>query len=259
MKRINIKEFHETRYCPSLWRDLMTDFLAFFVYNANPYKVIYPFLKSALSRSGSKQIIDFGSGGGTYMLKMLRMLDPESKLYTALLSDKFPNEQCAHRIEKLSAGRIKYIPDPVDILKSKKPQGFWTLFAAAHHFDEAELKFLLNSAVKQKCGIGIFEYSSRDFLQVTLPSLMAPFLVLTMTPLITPFSWRRLFWTYILPIVPILVMMDGFVSHMKSYSVKELTKITAQIPSLDYHFECGRKRIFLKTCPITYLIGYPIK
>ena len=259
MKRINIKEFHETKYCPAIWRDLMTDFLAFFVYHANPYKVIFPLLKKALSRSNSKQIIDLGSGGGTYMLKLLQAIDPKAELYTAMLSDKFPNMQCAQRIKQLSNGRIKYISGSVDVLESEKPKGFWTLFTAAHHFNEAELKKILNSAVEQKCGIGLFEYSSREIMQIVLPSLMVPFLVLVLTPLITPFSWRRLLWTYILPVVPLLVMIDGFISHMKSYSVDELKKITAEISSPDYHFECGRKRVFIKTCPVTYLIGYPAR
>ena len=259
IKRIKIKEFHETKYCPAVWRDFMTDFLAFFLYHANPYKAIFPLLKNALDRSGSRRIIDFGSGGGTYMLKLLRSIDPKSELYTALLSDKFPNKRCAERIENLSGGRIKYIPEPIDILTSEKPQGFWTLFTAAHHFDENELKTFIGSAVRQKCGIGIFEYSSREILQVILPSLMVPLLVLAITPLITPFSWRRLFWTYIIPAVPLLVMLDGFISHMKSYSVAELEEIVSGLSSPDYHFECGRKRVFMKTCPVTYLIGYPVK
>ncbi len=259
MKRINLKEFHETKYCPVLWRDFMTDFLSVFVYNANPYKVIYPLIKNALSCSGSKQIVDFGSGSGMYMLKLLRNINSESKLYTALLSDKFPNKKSAQRIENLSGGQIKYIPESVDILDSKNPQGFWTLLTAAHHFNETELKSILSDAVKQKCGIGILEYSSRQILQIILPSLMVPFLVLTITPFITPFSWKRLFWTYILPVVPVLVMIDGFISHMKSYSVAELKKMTNEMSSSNYYFECGRKRIFFKTCPITYLIGYPIK
>jgi len=258
MKRINIKEFHETKYCPGVWRDLMTDFLSVFTYNANPYKIIFPFLKNAISRSGSRKIIDFGSGGGTYMLKLLQEIDPNSESYTAELTDKFPNKQCFQRIETLSGGRIKYNRESVDLLEGGKPQGFWTFFSTAHHFNKKELKTLLETAVKQKCGIGIFEYSSREILQIVLPSLMVPFLVLAVTPLITPFSWRRLFWTYILPVVPTLVMVDGFISHMKSYSVAELEKIASETASLDYHFECGRKRIFLKTCPITYLTGYPI-
>ncbi len=259
MKRIHIKEFHETKYCPAIWRDLMTDFLAFLIYHANLYKVVFPFLKKALFRSGCRQIVDFGSGGGTYMLKLLKAIDPGSEVHTALLCDKFPNKKSAQRIKKLSGSRIRYISDSVDILKSDKPQGFWTLFETAHHFDNEELKGFLGDAVKQKCGVGIFEYTSREILQVVLPSLMVPFLVLALTPFIIPFSWQRLFWTYIFPVLPVLIMIDGFISHMKSYSVAELEGIAAQISSPEYHFECGRIRIFFKTCPITYLVGYPIK
>jgi hypothetical protein len=259
MNRLNIKEFHETKYCPAVWRDLMTDFLAFFTYHVNPYKSVMPLLKDAMEKSGHTRIVDFAAGNGTYILKVLAALDPEGNKYDALLCDKFPNTESAQRIEKLSGGRIKYVSEPLDILgEGTKPQGFWTLFSGAHHFSPDELKSFMEDAVKQNCGIAFFEYSARGILSSLLPSLLVPFLVLLLTPLISPFSWRRLFWTYI-PAVPFLVMIDSFISHLKSYSAAEFEKLAAEIDAPGYKFECARKRIFMKTCPVTYLIGYPEK
>ncbi|MFA6715527.1 MAG: hypothetical protein WC082_11180 [Victivallales bacterium] len=258
MNRLNIKEFHETRYCPAVWRDLMTDFLAFFTYHVNPYKSVMPQLKNAMEKSGCARIVDFAAGNGTYILKVTAALDPETNKYNALLCDKFPNAESARRIEKLSGGRIKYILEPVDILdENEKPQGFWTLFSGAHHLSPEQLRTFTECAVRQDCGIAFFEYSDRGILQALLPSLFVPFLVLLLTPLISPFSWRRLFWTYIIPVVPLLVMVDGFISHLKSYSAAEFENIVAGIDAPRYKFECGRRRILMKTCPITWFIGYP--
>lgn len=253
-----MKEFHETRYCPAVWRDLMTDFLAFFTYHVNPYKSTMPLLKNAMEKSGHRRIVDFAAGGGAYILKVLAALGPETDKYNALLCDKFPNAESARRIEKLSGGRIKYIAESVDILdENEKPQGFWTLFSGAHHFSPRQLKTFTECAVRQNCGIAFFEYSGRGILQAVLPSLAVPFLVLLLTPLVSPFSWRRLFWTYIIPAVPLLMMIDGFISHLKSYSAAEFRRIVAETDAPGYKFECGRKRILMQTCPITWFIGYP--
>jgi hypothetical protein len=51
--------------------------------------------------------------------------------------------------------------------------------------------------------------------------------------------WRRLFWTYVAPIVPLLVPWDGLVSGLRLYSLNELREIVEGLPSNDYRWEIG--------------------
>ena len=53
-------------------------------------------------------------------------------------------------------------------------------------------------------------------------TLLAPIVVLLLTPAIRPFRWSRLFWTYVIPAVPALVLFDGIVSCLRIYSPEEL-------------------------------------
>lgn len=73
-------------------------------------------------------------------------------------------------------------------------------------------------------------------------------------PLVRPFRWSRLFWTYIVPIVPFYVTWDALVSGLRLYAVEELQGIVATLPPNDYVWEIGQDPTARF---ITYLIGYP--
>jgi hypothetical protein len=49
------------------------------------------------------------------------------------------------------------------------------------------------------------------------------------TPFIRPFKIGRIIFTYIIPIVPLVVMWDGVVSSLRTYSVEELKAIVASL------------------------------
>ena len=70
-------------------------------------------------------------------------------------------------------------------------------------------------------------------------TLLAPLVLIVVTPLIRPFRWSRLFWTYLIPLVPVLTLFDGLVSCLRIYSVQELNQLVAGLGTNDYHWEIG--------------------
>ncbi|HEV2667545.1 MAG TPA: hypothetical protein VG324_21700, partial [Blastocatellia bacterium] len=82
-------------------------------------------------------------------------------------------------------------------------------------------------------------------------------IVLLVTPLIRPFRWSRLFWTYALPLVPLIVLWDGAVSCLRTYSPAELRELTNGLGDGDYLWESGEEKHPRSPIPVTYLIGYP--
>ncbi len=52
--------------------------------------------------------------------------------------------------------------------------------------------------------------------------------VLLLTPAIRPFRWSRLFWTYVVPLVPLAVTFDGVVSCLRIYTPEEMLALGAQ-------------------------------
>lgn len=63
-------------------------------------------------------------------------------------------------------------------------------------------------AVNKKRGIGIFEMQERSLFTILMMLILAPGAWL-LTPLIRPFKFGRFFWTYIIPLVPLVLTIDG--------------------------------------------------
>jgi len=86
--------------------------------------------------------------------------------------------------------------------------------------------------------------------------LLAPVMVLLLTPLVRPFRWDRLLWTYLIPVMPLVALWDGQVSNVRTYSLPELRDLTKTIESDGYIWEVGQVGYFPRL-RATYLFGYP--
>ncbi len=96
--------------------------------------------------------------------------------------------------------------------------GMRTIFATFHHFRPVMARKVLEDAYRKRAPIGVFEFTVRSAPYVMTAPLIALF-VLLITPMIRPFSWRQIFLTYVVPVLPLLVFWDGLVSHLRTYDV----------------------------------------
>ena len=92
----------------------------------------------------------------------------------------------------------------------------------------------------------------RDTTQWSQLILLA---VLLVTPIMRPFSWRRLVFTYLAPLLPLAIWWDGVVSNLRAYSVVELRELTRELNGPEYAFEAGELPAGPVT--ITWLVGRP--
>jgi hypothetical protein len=76
------------------------------------------------------------------------------------------------------------------------------------------------------------------------------------TAFVRPFRWSRLFWTYIVPVIPFVLLFDGVVSCLRTYRPAEFLELVGSL-SADYEWKAGEFRDSYFKPPITYLIGYP--
>ena len=77
------------------------------------------------------------------------------------------------------------------------------------------------------------------------------------TPSIRPFRWSRLLYTYVLPIIPLVLLFDGLVSCLRTYQPRELRELIEVVAAPEYRWETGEQSGTFGGLPITYLIGYP--
>jgi hypothetical protein len=84
-----------------------------------------------------------------------------------------------------------------------------------------------------------------------------PLVSLFVAPFIRPFRFSRLFWTYIIPIIPLVLYYDGVVSCLRAYSTSTLLGLTRDLAAQNYQWQIGEENRALHVLPITYLIGFP--
>ena len=77
------------------------------------------------------------------------------------------------------------------------------------------------------------------------------------TPMIRPFRWSRLLCTYVVPIIPLVLLFDGVVSCLRTYRPQELREMIKKLAGIEYQWEIGEHSRASGRAPITYLIGYP--
>jgi hypothetical protein len=215
-------------------------------------------LCAALRRARADRVVDLCSGAGQPVLSVLPDLERLGCAPRAVvLTDKFPNLEALRSAAEASGGTVTCVEGSVDATEvPDELAGFRTLFTSFHHFRPEAARAILSDACQSREGIGVFEFTERNLWLWTLPILLIPAMVWLCTPLIRPFAWRRLLWTYVLPVVPIVAMWDGLVSNLRTYSMAELETLTAGLEGTGYSWQTGRVRS-LGLSRVTYLVGWP--
>ena len=256
MRRLHLLEIEDQPWCPAVLRDAATDFLQHMIVATDTYAPAVPHLRAALDRAGTRDVVDLCSGGGGPWPGLLAQVDPPEAPVKVRLTDRYPNREAFERAHRRTGGRLAFHPDPVDATALPAGlTGFRTLFTAFHHFRPEAARAILADAVRARQGIGIFEATQRS-----VPSLIAtafsPLIVLAVTPFIRPFRWSRLLWTYLIPLVPLLVLFDGLVSCLRTYTTRELRAMADALDAPGYTWEIGEAK-GRGPVPVTYLLGIP--
>ena len=261
MRRFQLIELHEQSWFPSFLRDEITGALQFGLSRANAYAPIAPMLERAVDETRSLAIIDLCSGAGGPWLNLarkLRGLQPNDAPGIPIrLTDKYPNLRAFAELSAASADHIGSCAQPVDAMNvPRELPGFRTMFTSFHHFAPDDARAILQDAVDARQSIGIFEITRRAPSAVGFMLLWSIFLFLC-TPWIRPFRWSRLFCTYVIPIIPVVLLFDGVVSCLRTYRPGELREITKKLSTSDYTWRSGEYYGTRKRMPITFLIGLP--
>ena len=145
-------------------------------------------------------------------------------------------------------------PAAVDHVPSR-PRKIFRLFSLAfHHFPDALAQRILGNTFKTSSGFGIFELQSRTISAFITCTLTWPLLLL-----ISPFYfWRdpgHLFFTYVIPIVPFVVVVDGYTSCLRTRERSEIEKLVEGLGSErdGWEFRSGRS---VHTWPIGDLLWF---
>lgn len=250
-------EFHDQKWFPRSLRDGVTDGLQSILNLGGIYRPVVPLLNEAIESAGAERVVDLCSGGSGPWLWLYRLLGSRRGCPVEIcLTDKYPNLPAFASARRETGGRITFYAACADAANlPAELSGFRTIFTSFHHFTADKAVAVLQNAVDDGQGIGVFEAARRHPLNIFLTVLM-PLGGLLTAAFSKPFRFSRLFWTYILPVIPFVLFFDGVVSCLRAYSPKELARLVAQVKSENYAWRIGELAGGLT--PVTFLVGYPI-
>jgi len=254
MRRFHLFELEDQPWFPAVVRDLATDYLHFIQHAVKLEGALLPLVRTALAEGRTTKIVDLCSGGSGPVPALVERLNAEGMPVTATLTDLYPNVAAFEAISGASRGAIGFEPRSVDA-RAVPPAlaGLRTIFNGFHHLKPADARAVLHAAAAARQPVAIFEVSERSLR--TLPVLLTPLFVWLVTPFMRPFLWRRLLFTYPIPLVPLTCLWDGIVSQLRAYTVDELQGLAQG--SAPMRWEAGQVPIAKGRGRLTFLVGIP--
>jgi len=249
MRRLHLFEFGDQPWLPQVLREGETAYLVA-AYRLVPLardwagKIV-----TTLHPGDHLEILDLCSGAGGAIPMLIDELERRGCKASVTLTDLYPN---------LKGGRhprASWLGEPLDATRvPPELRGVRTMFSGFHHFRPEAARAILEDAFRRRRAICIFESGSGTLLGV-FTMLLVPLNVLAMMPLARPFRWAYLVFTYLIPLLPLIVFWDGIVSMLRIYSPEQMRALTEELKAPDYVWETGRLRVQGIPSGLPYLIG----
>jgi hypothetical protein len=252
MRRLHLFEFGDQQWLPQVLRDAETAYLA------TAYR-LWPGLTrqwaervaTVLHRGEPAEIFDLCSGSGGAISLIVEELLKQDYDVRARLSDLYPSPNSG------SHPRVSWLAGPVDARRvPPRLSGVRTMFSAFHHFRPDAAQAILRDAFEHRRAICIFE-SGSGTLRGIAAMCGVPLVVLCLMPFVRPFRWAYMAFTYLIPLIPFIVLWDGIVSMLRIYSSRQLWKLTATLQAPDYVWEIGEIKVRGIPDRLPFLIGRP--
>jgi SAM-dependent methyltransferase len=257
MRRRQLIEIEDLPWCPRSVRDGGTDWLGFMANGTRAFNAVAPKIREAMTATGTSNVLDLCSGGGGPWLTLERELARTGPVRVEL-TDLYPNVGAFAAIRDRSGGQVAFRPGPIDATDvPAELDGVRTMFNCFHHFPPDGARAILSDAVRKRRAIAIFEAVDRRALPMMLMPVQVAAMFL-MTPFVRPFRLSRLFYTYVVPLIPGLVLFDGTMSMLRVYLAEELAELVRTVPGSDtFDWDIGTTPIGPLPVRLTHIVGVP--
>ena len=259
MKRIHLFEFEDFAWFPNGLRMSLTRLIVVMHRLLGSSADLTNLLQRALAHSPTPTIVDLCSGSGGPMLEVYHTLKarPGADSLRLTLTDLYPNLELAAAINGQAGAGVRYETRSVDATRvGPELRGVRTMLCSLHHMRPDVTRRILRDAQQQRQPICVYEISDNSFpISLWWLALLPNFLVaLFITPLARPLTFKQLFFTYVLPVIPLCFAWDGAVSNARTYTLEDLAVLLDGLQADDYTWETGRLTGKAKKL---YLLGLP--
>ena len=228
-------EFEDQIWFPKNLRRWQMDYIRMAIKLLDPYRNLQ---SPWISEEPPDTRVDLASGAGEPVPELYQRWSPNDRPIQLIRTDLYPSGE---GIDFLDLRSDAY-----------PPAHLYTLFNAFHHLDSMDqLQIMARMSVSRTALIA--EPLSRNpltFLGVFVLTGPGNFIL---SPFVRPFSWPRMFWTYIIPIVPVVTCWDGLISVLRTPRSKDFREL-AKMASND-HFIWRAESISFPFGRVNMLVG----
>jgi hypothetical protein len=224
-------ELEDQSWFPAWMRRHQMEYLSFLALHFKLYQPALPALQHLLRQQPAHEWIDCCSGAGGPALYLAAQSGFNG---TMLLTDKhLPHPDASNPSLPFLCQKLDVLEDPI------AGYGLVTMFNAFHHFDATDQQKILEKIAGQGRPFLIVEITRPiliNFLMVTIAGILGQLLL---APFVSPFSWKRLLFTYLIPIHLITVTWDGWMSVIHAIPNSRFTAIVSELQTQHFriHFE----------------------
>lgn len=233
-RRRHLIELHEQPWFPEVWRDLFRTGLgkAFVLFGLTreTSRVLAPFLVTHQPR----EVLDLCSGSGecscdVWQRALSEVEGGAQPACTLVLSDLYPDMQ--RWAESSPASRFVQAPVDARAIGDDLPRT-WMMLNALHHFAPSELRAFLRGTARSADAFIAVDRAARNWREMFITIFVVPVAAAIITAfVIRPFRLSNVLWSLIIPVIPLVALIDGIVSNLRSYTVEELRGLIAECPS----------------------------
>lgn len=210
---MKLKELEDFDWFPTILRKYQMEFIGMIASKFGFYKKVAQMIKSDIREQKINKILDLCSGSGLPAMYIHKAMKEPNLMTT--LSDKYPQQI------QITEG-VSYVVKPFDVFEIQMESDvYYTMYNAFHHFEKKDQQSIIQNALNNGANLKIVEIVQPTFLNLLSVTLASTLGVLLMCPLIRPFEWRRILLTYIIPINVLTVMIDGYITILKSRSAHQ--------------------------------------
>jgi hypothetical protein len=261
-----VLEFEDLEWFPAWLRTWLTNVIVVLCRVVGVVPALTGVVSRTLREQGLDRIVDLGSGGGGSMPEVLEAVRGEPGLGETqlLMTDRYPNLDAVKTFNDPARPERAYRTEPVDATDlAAAPAGLKTMVNCFHHMRPAQARAILASAVAERQPLLIYEMTE-NWVPFPLWVLSLPFALpmvfvaaLVFTPFVRPVSLRQLFFTYVVPLVPLFYAWDGHASVARIYAWSDLDELLEGLESDDYRWERGPAEGANGKAFGIYLLGVP--
>lgn len=226
MKRRHVPQITNSQWFPAAFTQCIHEFMTWFVHKVGAAKPFVPVVEEGLSFANQIVVIEHRGGAG------FETLDPHLDPSVARTSVEANN---------FSADR----------------DGLYVSVNTFHQFSGAKAHEILKKVWERRQPIVVVEGNNDSLWQVFGMLVIVPLTVILTAPFVKPFRLTRIVGTYLIPVLPIVTFVDGFLALFKLYAPQDLDELTSGLKSSDYQWRSG-KMDNGRGGKIIYLIGHPV-